>query len=505
MRGDRLNCNCMNRKGWLLCFSLLLFLTGCQRSGALKGPPSASTPEQIKLAEIQPDTLTIADLKLTPGEYHGRLLHLNGRFESRPIAACGSKVLSWPAWQMADGEAIVPASGPANLLSALQGAGSELIAEGFWRYRPVRVGCDGTSQDLPLWYFDVVRIVSPNPLALRSPAGASQSNRDTLTTDSGEPDFFADTATFEAVRPTIEATGSPVSKETEISGIPKPGGLDQGTPYPGNTTPAATIPQPILASPSPSDSGFDEVATVTPTGTVTNRATGSPQSRASLTPTIPGQDVILRPLLEPGSLETGALQANQSHLWPYEVDSVQTITVQVSPDAGLELTVSVETTIGEVLATATQLSVGAPLILSEVDLPEAGRYEILIRATGTSGGNYAILVTDEESYSFIFQGLLKEGISASADFEANNDHFWAFSAQSGDSLRLELIPDGNEDLFFRLFDPQGTNIISSYNELPAGEKEELLNYLLLETGLYSLLVGEQNFGPAHYSVIYFIE
>ena len=136
---------------------------------------------------------------------------------------------------------------------------------------------------------------------------------------------------------------------------------------------------------------------------------------------------------------------------------------------------------------------------------EEGEYDILVEANDSSAGNYAILVTDEESYSFTFQGLLNEGSMSSASFEANHDHFWMFSAEQGDSLRVEISPDGSEDLFFRLFDPQGTIIITSHNESPAGEKEELLDYLLLKEGLYSLLVGEQNFGPASYSAIYFIE
>ncbi len=126
---------------------------------------------QIALEEIQPVTVPLADLAANPDEYSGQLLQLSGRFESRPILSCGSKFFSWPAWQMAAGKAMVPASGPANLLSALQSAGSELIVEGYWRYRPGRLGCEDKPQIQALWYLAVVRIVSPNPIALLSPAG----------------------------------------------------------------------------------------------------------------------------------------------------------------------------------------------------------------------------------------------------------------------------------------------------------------------------------------------
>jgi hypothetical protein len=209
--------------------------------------------------------------------------------------------------------------------------------------------------------------------------------------------------------------------------------------------------------------------------------------------------------LAAGSLETGVLQAGQSHRWPYEIESAQTITVQVAPDAELELTVSVASADGQLLERATQLSLGEPLILADVELLTEGSYEILVSASDTTDGSYAILVTDEESYNFLFQGLLQEGISATGEFEPNNDHFWVFSAQRGDNLRTEGLPASDEDLFFRLFDPQGINIITHYNESPAGQSEELVDYTLPATGLYSLLVGEQNFGPANYSVVYFIE
>ncbi len=498
----------MNRKGWFVCIYLLLLLTGCQQGGVLKGPPPVTLPAQIALEEIQPVTVPLVDLAASPDEYSGQLLQLSGRFESRPILSCGSKFFSWPAWQMAEGETMVPASGPANLLSALQSAGSELIVEGYWRYRPDRLGCQDKAQIQALWYLAVVRIVSPNPIALLSPAGEGLSIPGELSTTSGAPDFFAATpGSAESIRPTPTEIGPVTASESDLPLTPDPTGLDQISPYPGseNLSPTATITRQLIASPTASDSGPDDLAPPSPSVTTPAPTIETPDARATQTPTVPGQETTTQPLLAAGSLETGALQASQSHRWPYEIESAQTITVQVAPDAELELTVSVTSANGQLVDRATQLSLGEPLILADVELLTEGSYEILVSTSDTTDGSYAILVTDEESNNFIFQGLLREGISATGDFEPNNDHFWVFSAQRGDSLRIEGSPDSDEDLFFRLFDPQGINIITHYNGSPAGQTEELVDYILPATGLYSLLVGEQNFGPANYSVVYFIE
>ncbi len=451
--------------------------------------------------------IPLADLAANPAEYSGQLLQLSGRFEARPILSCGSKNFSWPAWQMTEGETMVPASGPANLLSALQGAGAELIVEGYWRYSPGRLGCESQSQIQAPWYLDVVRIVAPSPITVNPPAGQGSAESGDLSSASGAPDFFpAATVTVDSIRPTATEIRPVTDGETDLLSTPDPGSADQASPYPGSN-PTTTITRQIIASPTTSDSELDDLLTPSPAVTTPAPTVETPDARFSLTPTVPGQEVTTKPLLASGSLETGALQAGQFHRWPYEIESAQTIMVQVAPAAGLDLTVKVSSARGQLLATAStsQLSLGEPLILAEVALLEKGSYEILVSASDNSAGNYAILLTDEESHSFIFQGLLQEGSSASASFEPDNDHIWVFSAEMGDSMRIELSPDRDEDLFFRLFDPLGINIINLYNESPAGEKEELVDYPLPAAGLYSLVVGEQNFGAANYSLIYFIE
>jgi hypothetical protein len=501
----------MNQKGWLALFALVLLLTSCQQAGVLKGSLPVTAPAQLILEENQPLLIPLAELAASPEAYAGQLLEINGRFETRPLESCGGKLFSWPAWQMVEDDASVPAGGPANLLSALQGAGADLVVEGYWRNQPDRLTCTSKSQVLSPWYFDVVRIVSPNPVALLSSPGQEPVATIDPNASSGEPDFFPTaTLTSENLPSATTEIGTLSDSEGDLLATAYPGGpgnQEDSSPYPGleNQTPEAIITRQIIASPTPTVSGQEEQATATTVVTPTGSPGETPEAEASLTPTIPSQDLGTQPLLETGSLETGSLQAGQIHRWPYEISDPKTITVQVAPDADLDLTVNIVSAGGQLLVTESQLTAGQPLVLADVDLLEEGEYDILVEANDSSAGNYAILVSDEESYSFTFQGLLAEGSMSSASFEADNDHFWMFSAEQGDSLRVEISPAGNEDLFFRLFDPQGTIIITSYNESPAGEKEELLDYLLLKEGLYSLLVGEQNFGSASYSAIYFIE
>ncbi len=115
-------------------------------------------------------------------------------------------------------------------------------------------------------------------------------------------------------------------------------------------------------------------------------------------------------------------------------------------------------------------------------------------------GYYAVLVLNDESYTFVFNGTLELGQNESTIMREQNDHFWHFVGTAGDIVTIRVTPTDDSNLFLRLFDPAGILVVDFQDETDEGEAEELLSFTLPDTGFYSILVGELNFGEANYSI-----
>jgi hypothetical protein len=226
-----------------------------------------------------------------------------------------------------------------------------------------------------------------------------------------------------------------------------------------------------------------------PTATVLNQ-TPSPETSGAKT----------QATLALGSLETGELNSGDIHRWPYIIFSAQTIQLQAAPDEDLTINVSIRDPAGRTLAEASSKLPGQPVLLDDVFLSIDGTYEILVSAPGGSAGDYAILLGSVESYHFVFRGLLEAGELVGGQIEPENDHFWHFTGNLGEIVNITATPLNDEDLFLRLFDPEGLLLVNYQNEQPMGVGETLTDFELPAAGLYSLLVGERNFGAAEYSL-----
>ena len=71
---------------------------------------------------------------------------------------------------------------------------------------------------------------------------------------------------------------------------------------------------------------------------------------------------------------------------------------------------------------------------------------------------------------------------------------------AGDRLSATVVPKDNSDIFVRLFGPDDKILIQLHNESGAGESEQLVSFSLADTGFYSLVIGELNFGPSAYEI-----
>jgi hypothetical protein len=83
---------------------------------------------------------------------------------------------------------------------------------------------------------------------------------------------------------------------------------------------------------------------------------------------------------------------------------------------------------------------------------------------------------------------------------SETDHFWHFTGNSGQSISLSVVPFDDSDLFLNLFGTDGISLIRFHDETTSGEPEQLINYILPDTGIYSLRVGEYNLGQAEYEI-----
>jgi hypothetical protein len=204
--------------------------------------------------------------------------------------------------------------------------------------------------------------------------------------------------------------------------------------------------------------------------------------------------------LAPGSIESALLGDNEIHRWPFVITSTAVITVNIASEIALDAVITIRSPSGNIIAEQNKAQDGAPEILAAVPLTELGTYDILISSENDVSGYYAILVLDQDSYTFVFNGTLTIGQSQSTIMRETNDHFWQFYGTAGDIVTIRVTPSDNSDLFIRLFGPNDTLLVDFHDETSAGEIEEIISFTLPDTGIYSILIGEFSFGESAYSI-----
>jgi hypothetical protein len=138
--------------------------------------------------------------------------------------------------------------------------------------------------------------------------------------------------------------------------------------------------------------------------------------------------------------------------------------------------------------------------MADVTLIDPGVYDILVSSPSGELGYYAILISDQDSYPYIFQGTLQIGDTGSAALAAESDHFWHFTGAAGQTVTISVVPTDDSDLFLNLFGTNGVSLVRFHDETGSGEPEELISYMLPDTGIYSLRVGEFDFQSASYEI-----
>lgn len=489
----------MNR-GWVFTsLLLLLFLSGCLQAGDLRGPQTAETVATLPATGDRPNLVGVQELQESPELFEGQLIELSGDFYPGSAPVCDGKVYEWPGkWRLTQEELELAVAVPEDMQPAFERSDQAFTVEGYWRNWPGFAGCGRSKPQPSAWYLQVVRIVSPTTLAFEPTKMLAQFMplSDQQSIDSGfeetaalPPDQLplaatATPATVQPIIPTATSTELDASATTEI-----------GSPYPGPSTMVEQSPTATVGSTPVSGTA---IPSSTPTGTPIS--TPTPNPRFSPTPTVSGPQTITNPGLEKESLETAELGPGDTHIWPYTNDGNHTLRLQLAVEEDLAISVRVLNPDGQVRQTSANSGQGELLVLGNISLPTSGTYQIEVLSENDTAGDYAILATDETSYDFEFQGLIEIGQSGSGQFEAETDHFWHFSGTAGESVTITLEPEGDEDLFLRLFDTEGKSLVTQHNETGAGQSETMTISALPATGLYSLLVGEFDFNPASYTL-----
>lgn len=480
---------------WLL-FTLitLTLLAGCREpQGILRGPiPAIGTPER-GLSSVLPSLnvidVSLADLLDHPAAYKDKNLQVTGTFRIQQTIPCGGVFYHSPAtWLLGSGSLEMPAAGPSNMVPDLPVEEVQIKVEGRWKRWIGLAGCGDEAIPAEVWYLETSNVISPEEVAL-VPVGSDFGQGPPTDVDSPNASPMSNGAI--ATTPAQSAVSVPTATLTT--------GQPIVTPASQQASPVAVLTPTIVQGsettiPTPT---MDETATPIP-GSETGTAVLDATSTGS---TIDDSgSVVSMPTLNLGSLETGHLQDAVNHLWPYAITEVQVINLQIAPEPGLSVGVSISNPNGQMIVEDGPIQPGQSLILTNVPLTEAGTYEILVSSTPGSSGNYAILIGDDESYNFVFSGFLDDGDIFDDEMGAESDHFWQFTGDAGQVIDIVVTPKNIEDLFLRLFGPDGTRLVEFYDLGAGGEAERLTDYTLTDSGLYSLLVGENDFETAEYTI-----
>lgn len=204
------------------------------------------------------------------------------------------------------------------------------------------------------------------------------------------------------------------------------------------------------------------------------------------------------------TLHGGHLESDETHSWQFSVQSGDVITISVAARAGSDIALSVLDPAGRRVVQQNDSPAGAIEQIAGIEAEGSGGYRLVISEVSANETYYSLMVVnnnDSEYYPVTFPGLLEYGSSASNNIEADTDHIWFFFGNSQEVVTINVSPTDQSDLVMYLFDPEGNALEEDIDDAGSGGAEQLLNYRLQSTGIFAILVGEDNFNEASYSIL----
>ena len=472
----------MARKFLLFTLFLGFLLSACRSTGAKSEPTPTAFPQEIpslRITTTAPIPISLDYLAANPDFYVGATLHLTGQFRRLPVLACEGKSYPSPAtWGLEADDSFASASGMDAQLRSLLDEEQLITVEGRWLKYEGPVGCGTNLQDQTIWYLSSDRVLDPHPL-VRS-----------LVTPIGEAPLPSATAELPV------ATIEPAEQATMTAPAP-----------PATTATAVPSFTPVLAATAPV---ITATASITPIPSATVEANGSlsptPDGSATVTVTpgasaTPSGASVDKGNLDPEDLTISTLGAGTTDRWQLNLSAGDAITITVAPGSTADIVLSVLDSAEVSLVSEQNLAAaGAVETVTNLNITDPGIHDLLIRTEQATQTDYALMFMDADSYSFIFLGTLPKNTTRSDALAADNDHFWFFNAQSGESVSFSITPENGKDPYIELYDPGGARMLT-IDDGDVGEVESVESYTMQDSGMYGIRVGELGFLPMSYQIV----
>jgi hypothetical protein len=194
------------------------------------------------------------------------------------------------------------------------------------------------------------------------------------------------------------------------------------------------------------------------------------------------------------------INADAVHAWDFEAIEDDVISVSVGPAPGLDLAMELLDPEGTTIAVTNDWSSGQGESIDQVFIEDSGSYTIRVRSVGGSGGEYSLVLTNEDSEAFlVFKEYLSYGSLGTGAVPELTDHLWNFKASSGDQVSVRVDPSTSSDLVLFLIAPDSTELLF-VDDTAQGESEQITNFVISVSGTYSIRIGELEFQEAAYTV-----
>lgn len=455
--------------------------------------------------------LGLTDLVASPGLYLDVPVQVSGRFRRQPLLICPADPHPGPtSWALGEAGLEVPASGFDQEVRALLPEDLTVAVEGRLRRWQGLVGCGKRAQEREIWYLEVSRILSPNPLAqiTLTPGGEATAIADAGggSEEASTPDPFSTLDAIPTADPFAPATADPFSPEPTEPFEPYPGQPTEPVfEFPTDEpTPAFDTPDPFATQPSgTTPPTADAAGTPTPGTTGTPTVTATP---GTTTPTAttgaPGEVVDMGDIYGiDEEFTTSTIEANTAHRWTIEIFEDETFTVSTIAPAPADLILTVSLNGQPIVDRQNTSGAGVAETIREPALSSEGNYEIIVQNASGAATEYAIAAYIAGDFEIQFKGFLTSSTPQSnVTMAVDESHYWFFVAGAGNQLVATLTPDAASDIVGDFFGPEA-EVLETIDEGIAGEAETLEALPLAVSGLHSIRVTEIDYFGMNYTIL----
>ena len=195
--------------------------------------------------------------------------------------------------------------------------------------------------------------------------------------------------------------------------------------------------------------------------------------------------------LSPGQTIQSNLARGAQHIWSFTGNAGELVSIVLTPGNQFDAILDVYGPDGTRLAALDEGFSGDAEVVSGLELPLTGEYDILVRSFAGEGGSYSLSLDEggESTGNFYDAGDLIFGQTAQEALQENEAHAWFFTGRAGDEVFITVNPlTPNLDLDIWLLD-ENINRLAEQDAFLTGEPE-MIEFLLPGDGQYLVLVRD---------------